>query len=255
MSSPLCLMVMFSSLIGISIGKACPPSEYSSDAEECCPMCSEGSVVHKDCTLDTSTTCIPCVKGVTYMDEPNGLTKCIPCKTCDPGQGFIYLQECTTTRNTFCNVKDGFYCQKYSKNKECNFAIKHSTCIPGQYLKVPGTKTADTQCEDCPDGSFSAHGVNCTVWRICNSDQQKTAEGTNTKDTVCEDKPVRSRAAAVASALLFGAVVFGLCYTGLKNTLKIPVQETGEPLRPAVCRKGDGTGCAETDLPCPPSLQ
>ncbi|KAJ8379695.1 hypothetical protein SKAU_G00004730 [Synaphobranchus kaupii] len=205
-----CRMVLFTLCIVFTIGNECGPAEYKTDAEECCPMCGKGYVVGKDCTSDSSTTCIPCIRG-TYMDEPNGLSKCRQCQTCDTRQGFIFLRECTTTSNAFCDVKDGFYCKSYSKN-ECNLALKHSPCTPGEYPKVPGTKTANTLCEECPDGYFSTNGINCTAWTKCNFDQRKTAEGSKIKDTVCE-KNIPNRNGTylllplIATALLLLALI------------------------------------------------
>lgn len=47
-----------------------------------------GSVVKRDCTPQSGTRCVPCVDG-TYMDQPNTLTKCFPCSSCDQGTSII----------------------------------------------------------------------------------------------------------------------------------------------------------------------
>ncbi|KAJ8379697.1 hypothetical protein SKAU_G00004750 [Synaphobranchus kaupii] len=172
-----CRMVLFTLCIVFTIGKECGPAEYKTDAEECCPMCEKGYVVGKDCTSDSSTICMPCING-TYMDKPNGLSKCRQCQTCDTRHGLIFLHECTTTSNASCDVKDGFYCKSYSKN-ECNLALKHSPCTHGRYPKVPGTKTADTLCEECPDGYFSTNGINCTAW----TKDEKPIKGSHTRNS------------------------------------------------------------------------
>ncbi|XP_034151781.1 tumor necrosis factor receptor superfamily member 14-like [Esox lucius] len=126
------------------------------------------------------------------MNEANNQTKCFPCRLCDPEQGLFTRTECTTTENTICDVLDGFFCQSYSSNSECNFAAKHRRCFPGQRTKAPGTKSADMVCEECPLGFYSQHGVNCTAWTDCAAaGQVKTEDGTSTQDVTCE-VPARS---------------------------------------------------------------
>ncbi|KAJ8349230.1 hypothetical protein AAFF_G00176690 [Aldrovandia affinis] len=173
---------LLSMVIALSIEKQCGPAEYKTEAGECCAMCRKGLVVHKDCISDSSTTCIPCMRG-TYMNEPNGLYSCRPCKTCDPGQGLRILHKCTSTSDTFCDVKDGFHSRSYSDNKECNFALKHSSCLPGQRPNPPGTKATDAVCEECPYGHFSQYGINCMAWMKCTFEQKMIQDGTPTNDT------------------------------------------------------------------------
>ncbi|KAG5838722.1 hypothetical protein ANANG_G00226590 [Anguilla anguilla] len=93
-----------------------------------------------------------------------------------------------------------------------------------------GTKTTDTQCEQCPHGHFSPYGVSCTAWTKCNFDQQKTAEGTKTNDTVCENIPERSRFGILGPVLLTALLCAGLIGNyfkeGRKSQLTTPIQET-----------------------------
>ncbi|XP_071392364.1 tumor necrosis factor receptor superfamily member 14-like [Centroberyx affinis] len=132
-------------------GMCCGYAEYETADGECCPMCQAGSVVRKPCTSDSSTACGICGSG-SYMDTPNGLPSCFTCRSCNPGKGLFTQQECTRTTNTVCGVLDGYFCTIYSHYSGCSFAEKHSHCAPGQRIKALGTKTTNTECEDCQSG-------------------------------------------------------------------------------------------------------
>ncbi|XP_045552370.1 tumor necrosis factor receptor superfamily member 14 [Salmo salar] len=161
-------------------------------------MCNKGLVVRRDCTLESSTSCIPCIRG-TFMNEANGLTKCFPCTPCDPGQGLFTQTECKPTSNTVCDVLDGYYCRSYSSNSECNFVVEHTHCSPGQSTKSPGTKTTDTMCEECQHGFYSQHGVNCTAWTDCAAMRRvKTEDGNSSQDVIWNKVPPRSHVTLIA---------------------------------------------------------
>ncbi|XP_056319683.1 tumor necrosis factor receptor superfamily member 14-like isoform X3 [Danio aesculapii] len=154
------LLVVFCTLPGSE--NSCGRSEYKSAAGECCPMCGTGSIVRSDCSGDSSTTCKPCPSG-TFMNEPNGLHNCFPCKNCAEDQGLYMQSKCTTMHDSICDVLDDHYCIDLS-NQQCSHAVKHSVCKAGQETKTKGTKTTDTVCVDCAPGFYSSSGIPCIKW-------------------------------------------------------------------------------------------
>nr|XP_055024933.1 tumor necrosis factor receptor superfamily member 14-like [Misgurnus anguillicaudatus] len=192
----------------VTFGNTCGPSEYKSSKGECCPMCNIGSVVLWECSGDSSTTCIPCSPG-TYMNEPNGLFKCLTCRNCSKSQGLYIQSQCNTIKDTVCDVLDGYHCVDYS-NSQCQLAQKHTVCNPGQEIKTPGTKRSDTKCEDCPSGFYSPTGLNCTRWTDCAvKNEIQTETGSSIKDVACTPKS-RSRYGLCIAAVP-AAVTFILC--------------------------------------------
>ncbi|XP_065102931.1 tumor necrosis factor receptor superfamily member 5-like isoform X2 [Paramisgurnus dabryanus] len=213
----------------VTFGNTCGPSEYKSSKGECCPMCNIGLVVYRECLGDSSTTCIPCSPG-TYMNEPNGLFKCLTCRNCSKSQGLYIQSLCNTIKDTICDVLDGYHCVDYS-NSQCQLAQKHTVCNPGQEIKTPGTKRSDTKCEDCPSGFYSPTGLNCTRWTDCAAKNEIEKEtGSSIKDVTCT--PRRSRYGLYIAAVT-AAVTFILCCMCLflemwitRSALKHPTPET-----------------------------
>ncbi|XP_074499260.1 tumor necrosis factor receptor superfamily member 14-like isoform X8 [Sebastes fasciatus] len=162
----------------------CLPDEYETRDGEYCPMCHEGSVVRRDCTQQPGTGCSNCGNG-TYMNQPNGLRNCFLCTSCDQGHGLCAQQECTTTKDTICDVLSGYFCKQLMDGGGCSLAKKHTPCAPGHRIKVPGTSRTDTVCELCQPGHFSQDGLNCTVWTSCSETQVKIKEGSSSSDVVC----------------------------------------------------------------------
>ncbi|KAJ8017144.1 hypothetical protein DPEC_G00014700 [Dallia pectoralis] len=151
----ICLII---NVILLKSSTACGPSEYRIH-DECCPMCSPGYRVHKDCTEFTSTSCAPCI-GSTYTDRPSGLIACKSCTHCDPGFGLMVKQPCSPSSDTVCEPLEGFYCTEPTKDG-CKVAQRHSSCKPGQYIREKGTPSTDTMCSNCTgetysDGSFTS---------------------------------------------------------------------------------------------------
>ncbi|XP_047231976.1 tumor necrosis factor receptor superfamily member 14-like [Girardinichthys multiradiatus] len=197
----------------------CRPKEYRTSDGQCCPMCHEGTIVGRDCTIQSGTRCVPCDTG-TYMNQPNGLTRCLPCSFCDPGVGLFAKQNCTPTSDTVCDVLSGYFCKSLADSTGCSTAEKHSVCDPGQRIKQPGTSKHDTVCEVCQEGSFSLHGVNCTLWTKCSESQTLVQEGSLTSDVVCRSGSLRNRYSLLLPCIMFVFAIGSLLFTGWQNMQK-----------------------------------
>ncbi|XP_069096012.1 tumor necrosis factor receptor superfamily member 14 isoform X2 [Pleurodeles waltl] len=165
------LVVIFLKGVAQSQDPLCESGEYFIDGD-CCPMCDSGNRVQRPCTTTTSgaTSCIPCIAG-TYMDHPSGLTECFKCKSCDSGSGLLVKSSCTYTRNTVCSCMGGYYCLNPA-TEECDLCERHTVCVAGEKVKVPGTERTNTVCERCPIGTFSNRSManSCVEWmrfKIC----------------------------------------------------------------------------------------
>ncbi|XP_010769005.1 tumor necrosis factor receptor superfamily member 14-like [Notothenia coriiceps] len=117
-------------------GLCCRPKEYPTRAGQCCPMCSEGTIVQRDCTSQSGTRCSRCKNG-TFMNQPNGLDKCNTCTSCDSGHGLFVLQVCSETTDAVCEVIEGYFCKDLDVTG-CSVAQKHTQCLPGERIKEPG---------------------------------------------------------------------------------------------------------------------
>ncbi|XP_066500109.1 tumor necrosis factor receptor superfamily member 14-like isoform X2 [Hoplias malabaricus] len=168
----------------IMLCRACGSAEYRIN-EECCPMCFAGHRVYRHCSGDYSTTCVPCVKS-TYTAFPNGLTRCLPCTICDEGSGLRIKQKCRPTTDAICEPLPGHYCLE-PDGQNCRKAMKHSSCLPGQYINQTGTAFTDTVCNDCANGTYSNGSFTiCRMHTKCESMGQITvAVGTHSNDSEC----------------------------------------------------------------------
>ncbi|XP_073675938.1 tumor necrosis factor receptor superfamily member 14-like [Garra rufa] len=180
---------------------ACARAEYKIHGE-CCPTCAPGNHVYWHCTVDTSTTCVPCPVS-TYIDEPNGLDKCFSCSVCDTGLGLKIKKNCTRSADTVCEPLEGFYCAEQKKDS-CSYAFKHSECHPGQYVKQTGTAFSDTACGNCTEGTYSNGSfTDCQPHSKCETKGLKEIKpGTMSSDVECgKSNPL---------SIIVGVIVTGL---------------------------------------------
>ncbi|XP_067268793.1 tumor necrosis factor receptor superfamily member 14-like [Pseudorasbora parva] len=218
--------------------RACARAEYEVDGE-CCPMCAPGNHVYWHCTIDTSTTCVPCPPS-TYTDEPNGLNNCISCSLCNAIQSLRVKRSCTRTADTVCEPLEGFYCVEQNKGS-CIFALKHSECHPGQYIRQAGTAFTDTECADCTEGTYSNGSfITCQPHSKCETKGQvEIKPGTVSADAECgSSAPVGIIAATVVIFGVFLVTALGLSLiyikikhkrqtNGIGNNPQLPIQECG----------------------------
>ncbi|XP_056319679.1 tumor necrosis factor receptor superfamily member 14 isoform X2 [Danio aesculapii] len=184
----------------------CARAEYEINGE-CCPMCAPGNRVYWHCTVDTSTTCVPCLAS-TFTDEPNGFTKCFPCTVCATVKGLKIHKSCIRSGDTLCEPQEGFHCIKQNKGS-CELAVEHSKCQPGQYIEHTGTAISDTVCVDCTVGSYSNGSVmSCLPHLKCEMMGLKEKKaGTTSSDAECEKVTSVGFIVLVTIAVLVVAVI------------------------------------------------
>ncbi|XP_039364676.1 tumor necrosis factor receptor superfamily member 14 isoform X3 [Mauremys reevesii] len=235
----------------------CDPGEYEINGE-CCPMCSAGNRVLKRCTVNSSTTCMPCVDD-TYTEHPNGLTECMRCKVCDAGARLMAKEKCTYTKNTVCGCAPGDFC-RHPAGLDCEMCSPSTVCLPGFKVKISGTEFSDNVCEVCPDGTFSATNMSqaCQPWTRCEEEGMTEGKaGTATSDAVCVKRGLSATGLAliIVFLVLIVPVVFGAVYflwrRKKRKDGRPPAQDIGDELNEEVMENLIRTRNTGTDTALP----
>ncbi|XP_051760508.1 tumor necrosis factor receptor superfamily member 14-like isoform X3 [Ctenopharyngodon idella] len=227
---------------------ACGRAEYEINGE-CCPMCVPGNRVLWHCTEYTSTTCVPCPE-LTYTDEPNGLTACFPCWVCDAEQGLRVNRTCTRSADTVCEPLEGFYCIEQNKGS-CRFAVRHSECHPGQYIRQSGTAFTDTDCGNCAEGTYSNGSfTTCRPHSKCETEGSKEIKpGTMSSDVECEKSSSVSTTVGVSVGVIVG-VIIGVLVTAVGIKLKQKRQDLDRDSNYAIpIPESNSAGLEERPIP------
>ncbi|XP_015999895.2 LOW QUALITY PROTEIN: tumor necrosis factor receptor superfamily member 14-like [Rousettus aegyptiacus] len=180
LSLALCLLLLGCLHCALAMSP-CKEDEYPVGAE-CCPKCKPGYRVNQPCWED----CVPCDRG-TYTAHPNGLSECLQCQVCDPAMGLETRRKCFSTNNTVCGCDQGHICVT-EEGDNCAKCRPHRVCGPGQRVQERGTERRDTECADCPPGTFSPGGTlaQCQPWTQCSGwFQMETEPGTQSTDATC----------------------------------------------------------------------
>ncbi|XP_029432521.1 tumor necrosis factor receptor superfamily member 16-like [Rhinatrema bivittatum] len=148
-----------------------------------CQFCPPGRRVQKECTKNVNTTCVLCEED-TYLQYPNGLLHCLPCrKPC--GDHAREVATCERTQNRVC-VCDN---DAYELDGLCE---QHRKCPLGYGVRKKGTAISNVVCGRCLPGHFSdkiSSTDECEKHQNCflNGYLIKT-RGNTTHDTICGAK-------------------------------------------------------------------
>ncbi|XP_059561006.1 tumor necrosis factor receptor superfamily member 6B isoform X1 [Myotis daubentonii] len=126
-----------------------------------CGQCPPGTFVHRPCSRDQPTTCRQCPPHH-YTQFWNYLERCRYCNVVC-GEHEEEARPCSVVHNRACRCRPGFF-------EFAGFCLEHTPCPPGYGVVALGTPTQDTQCQQCPPGTFSANSSSsgqCQPHRNC----------------------------------------------------------------------------------------
>ncbi|KAM9820565.1 tumor necrosis factor receptor superfamily, member a [Neosynchiropus ocellatus] len=122
--------------------KTCVENEQYLHQGLCCLNCQAGTYVHKACERDLEPgTCLPCERGQTYTEHPNGMNRCLACSPCRSDE--IEIEACTTTTATRCQCKPGKFCVP---EQACEVCKRCAQCKPGEEVVKDCTPYSNTIC-------------------------------------------------------------------------------------------------------------
>lgn len=137
--------------------------------------CPKGEFITK------SGNCQPCPNG-TYSDRINS-TRCYQCEICR-GRHNIPTKPCSSTTNSICNCKPGYYFQ-YS----VLYCSKCRTCGIGRGVKKNCTRNSNTVCAPCEKGTYSDSKdlSRCKPCTKCKKGDTVKEECMKKRNTVCHN--------------------------------------------------------------------
>uniref|UniRef100_A0A3B4BBF1 TNFR-Cys domain-containing protein n=1 Tax=Periophthalmus magnuspinnatus TaxID=409849 RepID=A0A3B4BBF1_9GOBI len=147
---------------------------------QCCLKCKPGTSMQTN--MCTNPVCKECDENE-YMDKYNTEPLCERQPYCDPNQNFEFPKSTSKTKRFTCLCREGFHCS----SQTCLTCVAHTECEPGYGAKTTGGQTRDTQCEKCPDGTFSdekSWNSTCKKMTECQSGYDPQG-GSSESDNLC----------------------------------------------------------------------
>ncbi|XP_060065868.1 tumor necrosis factor receptor superfamily member 1B-like [Ylistrum balloti] len=142
-----------------------------------CTSCRPGYKQVTRCTKVNNTHCEPCRPG-TYAY--NNAKRCHPCRHCVRGRR--HGRKCRKIEKAQC------WCPKRTYYRRGN-CIPCTRCQAGSYVKSRCSFTKDTNCQECPQGTFFSRSKNfskfCAKCHECRHGEMIDQPCNSTHDTVC----------------------------------------------------------------------
>ncbi|XP_030647370.1 hematopoietic death receptor isoform X2 [Chanos chanos] len=124
----------------------------------CCKNCPAGTYVKTPCDKPSEKgQCEPC-EFDTFTEHSSGLPKCLSCSKCRPDQETV--AKCTSTQNTQCQCKEGYYCLP---NQACEVCKKCNKCKDDEELVERCTRSSNTICRKRGGSPDSSNAGTITV--------------------------------------------------------------------------------------------
>ncbi|XP_075965149.1 tumor necrosis factor receptor superfamily member 5 isoform X1 [Anarhichas minor] len=196
----------------------------------CCDRCAAGQYMSAECDNTKTTKCDKCGDGQ-YTATKNNLDKCQTCTVCYSKNNQITVKKCTTQEDVVCRCETGFYCN----NDQCEHCQQVTQCLLGEGVKVQATRTSDTICAPCQDGTYSNvtdfHSACQTHTRCGDIGRMLKTPGTPTIDAICGNFkfqcPWILPAGLWSGLLLTALILFGLlCWRAKRKSYEAEKKKT-----------------------------
>ncbi|TGZ67863.1 hypothetical protein CRM22_004569 [Opisthorchis felineus] len=150
----------------------------------CCRMCGPGTGMLRLCTDADDTQCIGCEPGVEFSPTTSATLKCQQCRRCQDIHPLATTRiVCTPTTDTECGCMKGYYMSV--NNQTCKAC---TVCKPNEGVIRPCEWNADTQCQACPAGFWSASvgdTVKCIPCKTCAENEVMVRNCRENEDALC----------------------------------------------------------------------
>ncbi|XP_063734450.1 tumor necrosis factor receptor superfamily member 5 isoform X2 [Eleginops maclovinus] len=231
------------------MAKNCTDDQFYGKNGACCDQCPAGQYMLSDCDGKKKTVCAKCVNG--YTATKNYLPTCLECKSCSLVNHQQKVKDCTSKENAVCECVRGFYCTE----DNCEHCSPVQRCPLGQGVRVEATRTNDTICAPCEDGTYSNvtdfHSACRPHTRCEDLGRELITPGTTELDAFCGNFksycPWILPAGLWSGLVLTALILFGLmCWRAKRKSYKAEKKETKAFFKPPFKTTGDGSSVSIT---------